>query len=115
MRSDGKDNVETLSQVFDTYFTEESSHPKISKALGRNDPKNDAQVDFHDIKFFYSMHTRSWNRRVRHFLGCYFQRDDSFKMSHVCEVVIDDEHVVYHKNAVGKWEYESSADPDCSV
>ena len=59
MSSNGKENVKTLSQMFNTYFTEKSSHPKIAKAIGRNDPKNAVQVELHDVKFIYAMCTSS--------------------------------------------------------
>ena len=113
--SNGKENVETLSQALNTYFAEKYLRPKIAMDLGRNDPKNIVQVELHDVKFICTRCARNWNVRVCTFLGCYCQRGDSFKLNHKCEVVTDEEHIVCHNNAADEWESELSINAEYSV
>ena len=51
------------------------------------------------MKFTYTMYCRNWNRSHYSFLGCYYQRGDSFNKNHTYQVMSDEEHVFYFENA----------------
>lgn len=59
MSSNGKDNVEVLSQIFNTYFSEKCFHQRIAIALRRNNMSKIAQIELHDVKFVCTAHARN--------------------------------------------------------
>jgi len=82
MSSNSKENIDTLSQIFNSYFLEKSLPNRIAIVLGRKDINKIVQVKLYDVKFIYTMYVRNWNRSYYSFLGCYCQRGDSFKQNY---------------------------------
>ena len=100
MRSNGKENVETLSQTLNTYFEEKYLNHRIDMALGRNETRKIAHIESHDVKLICAMRARNWNRSYYPFIRCYCQRGCSLKPFHQCDAMADDEHMIHYKNVL---------------
>ena len=83
MSSNGKEIIDTLDEVFKYFFEEKYSSNRLVNVFGINNTDNMSQIDLHDVKFTYAMHSRNWNSSCDPFLGRHCQRGYSFKENHI--------------------------------
>ena len=112
MISNGNENIETLDEVFKDYFDEKCSSRLLQKTFGL---RNAVQFELHNVKFACMMCGRMWNRNYYPFLGCYFQRGDSFEENHTFQLMNDAEYTMCYENAKAEWEEELRNNPDCNI
>ena len=81
MSTNGKEDIKTLDNIFEHYFQKKYKVNEITNTLHRNNNSNNVLIlELYDIKFTYTMYNRNWNHSYYPFLGCYYQRGDSFNL-----------------------------------
>ena len=51
--------------------------------------QNLSLLESYDLTFAHNMHNINWNRKYCPFLGCYCQKEDSFKEGNFCRLMKD--------------------------